>query len=361
LSFNLVRETYPNIAKFFQLLSFLNLDGICVDFLVASAKGLETDLRDIIEDDLNLSNVLLELEKLSLIKWNRSQQTVVIHRLVQAVIRDEMQAEDLIIFSNSIIDMCKAAFLANWNSPTRTVGHLYLGQVMTPLLRVESQRNAKLASVLATVAQFLYYEGKYTDYANVWAKFLQISENGGSGEDGQAIALTGMNNLAVAFSLQRKLTEAVKMYKEVLAKRKILLGEDHPNTLTSKDNLGWTYREQGKLTEAVKLHEEVLAKRKVVLGEDHPHILVSMHDLAATFYYQGNFSRSTSLFEEAYRKRKLVLGESHPHTLVIKSWLDFIAQSVSTETTLRRANLRRPITTTEIWSRLRIMPAGRHT
>jgi hypothetical protein len=68
LSFNLVRENYPNVAKFFQILSFLNPDGVLIDFLLTSAKALEINLREIIEDDLKRSHALLELEKFSLIK-----------------------------------------------------------------------------------------------------------------------------------------------------------------------------------------------------------------------------------------------------------------------------------------------------
>ena len=56
------------------------------------------------------------------------------------------------------------------------------------------------------------------------------------------------------------------MHEEVLAKRQVILGDDHPDTLTSMHNLAVTYRQQGKLTEAAKMHEEVLAKRQDDLG-----------------------------------------------------------------------------------------------
>jgi tetratricopeptide (TPR) repeat protein len=315
LSFNLIRETYPNIAKLFRILSFLNPDGIRIDFLVASAKALEMDLRDIIENDVYRSNVLLELEKFSLIKWNRAQGTVVIHRLVQAVIRDEMQVEDHMICSDSIIDMCEAAFPAEWTPATRTIGGLYLGQVLTPLLGVESQRKKKFTSVLSTVGEFLYHDGKYTDSESVWAKIVRIDEILGSGEVDQAEVFTAMSYLALAYSKQGKLTEALKMNEEVLERWKVVLGEDHPNTLTGMSNLAFTYSNQGKLTEAIKMNEEVLAKRKVVLGEDHPDTLTSMSSLALAYSDQGKLTEALKMNEEVLAKRKVVLGEDHPNTL----------------------------------------------
>ena len=58
------------------------------------------------------------------------------------------------------------------------------------------------------------------------------------------------------------------MHEEVLTKRKLILGEDHPDTLVSIHNLAETYRRQGKMTEASKMHEAMLAIAQGNLGDD---------------------------------------------------------------------------------------------
>jgi len=40
------------------------------------------------------------------------------------------------------------------------------------------------------------------------------------------------------------------------------------------------------------MHEKVLAKEKVILGEDHPSTLTSMHNLADTYRQQRKRARS---------------------------------------------------------------------
>ena len=60
------------------------------------------------------------------------------------------------------------------------------------------------------------------------------------------------------------------MYEEVLAKRWVILGNEHPSTLITMNNLAGTYRHQGKSTEAAKMYEKVLAKFKMILGDEHP-------------------------------------------------------------------------------------------
>jgi len=312
LSFNLIRETYPDIAKFFQILSFLNPDGIRIDFLVESANGLESALREIIGDDLKRWTALLELEKFSLIKWNRGSNMLVIHRLVQAVIRDEMQAENFIALETAIADLCDTAFPVEWDDTTKPTCRNYFGQVMMPLtlLTIES---LKQGAVLDRVARFLFKDGKYGDSLRLHEKSFQIYTNimGNDHPD----TLSSMHNLASIYRDQGKWTEAVKMLEEVLAKSKEVLDEDHPDTLTSMHELALTYSRQGKLTEAVKMLEEVLAKSKEVLDEDHPDTLSSMHELARTYSQQGKLTEAVKMYEEVLAKRKAVLGEEHPNTL----------------------------------------------
>jgi hypothetical protein len=60
------------------------------------------------------------------------------------------------------------------------------------------------------------------------------------------------------------------MKKEVLAKRKRILGEEHPDTISAMNNLANTLSDQGQLDEAATMKKEVLAKRKRILGEEHP-------------------------------------------------------------------------------------------
>jgi hypothetical protein len=56
----------------------------------------------------------------------------------------------------------------------------------------------------------------------------------------------------------------------VLADRRRVLGEDHPDTLTSRATLAWLAARQGHRAEAEALYRQVIADRTRVLGADHP-------------------------------------------------------------------------------------------
>ena len=70
--------------------------------------------------------------------------------------------------------------------------------------------------------------------------------------------------------LQRRYAEAEQLTREVLADRRRLLGEDHPDTLTSRATLARLAARQGRRGEAEELYLQVIADRTRVLGSGHP-------------------------------------------------------------------------------------------
>ena len=76
------------------------------------------------------------------------------------------------------------------------------------------------------------------------------------------------------------------------------------------------------------MYEECLAKRKRVLGEDHPDTLTSLDNLASLFYSKGEYDRALPLFEECLAKMKRVLGEDHPDTRGTQQHLDVCARKL---------------------------------
>ena len=66
----------------------------------------------------------------------------------------------------------------------------------------------------------------------------------------------------------------------ISARRRRVLGEDHPDTLGSVSNLAVGLYVLGEYQAARELDEDVLARRCRVLGEDHPDTLGSISNLA---------------------------------------------------------------------------------
>ncbi|WP_431919626.1 tetratricopeptide repeat protein [Nonomuraea jabiensis] len=107
---------------------------------------------------------------------------------------------------------------------------------------------------------------------------------------------------------------AVTFSERSLAGRQRVLGDDHPDTLTSRNNLGVAYRVAGDLARATPLLERTLADRQRVLGDDHPDTWISRYDLGVAYQVAGDPARATPLFEQTLADYERVLGPDHPFT-----------------------------------------------
>jgi len=61
----------------------------------------------------------------------------------------------------------------------------------------------------------------------------------------------------------------------------------------------------------VQLGEDTLARRRRVLGEDHPDTLAAVHGLAISLGAAGEYQAARELGEDTLARRRRVLGEDH--------------------------------------------------
>lgn len=98
----------------------------------------------------------------------------------------------------------------------------------------------------------------------------------------------------------------------MVEKRKLALGEDHPDTLMSINNLAGTYWRQGRWKEVEKLQVEVMKKSKQALGEAHQDTLTSMNHLAFTYRALGRQKSALGLVSSCARMSPTTLGIDRP-------------------------------------------------
>jgi hypothetical protein len=93
------------------------------------------------------------------------------------------------------------------------------------------------------------------------------------------------------------------------------------------------YHKKKDFKQAELFYLDCYEKRKIVLGETHPETLLSIHGLA-TFYQEIEAAqdKAKKYFEECITKRRSILGDSHPDTLKsIEKYQQFLHRSFTTE------------------------------
>lgn len=307
LSLEFIRTNNPRAARLLHILSFLNPNGVLIDFLMSGANGR------IFFDHSQLREVLLELEKLSLVKWNEPAGTIGIHRLLQSVIRDEMSQEESSWTFETTFNLADKAFPWELTYETRDLCLLYVNQVLPLLQRVDMRRSYKVASVQCRIAIFLVNEGQLLDGEKLFKEALETLSIMLGTDDPET--LTVRNNLAVTLALRGLIAEGARLQNAVLKQRIIILGEDHRDTLHASGNCAAIYGLQGHLGEAAKLQEKVLKKRTMIFGEDYPDTFHDMGNLAVTYSFDGSITKAANLQEELFEKFRRLYGDEHPNTL----------------------------------------------
>ena len=97
------------------------------------------------------------------------------------------------------------------------------------------------------------------------------------------------------------------MSRDSLARRRKVLGDDHPETLTSLNDLA-ELLELHDFKAADPLFRETYATRRRVLGDHHPSTLLSQNNLASCLRLQGCFKESKHIYRSALEGHMKYLG-----------------------------------------------------
>ena len=83
---------------------------------------------------------------------------------------------------------------------------------------------------------------------------------------------------------------------------------------------------QGKYDEAEPLYKESLAIRKKVFGDEHPDVAGSLNNLAVLLYHQQKYNEAKTYMEQALTIWAKVLGPDHPKTKAAEETLEVIKE-----------------------------------
>jgi CHAT domain-containing protein/tetratricopeptide (TPR) repeat protein len=108
-----------------------------------------------------------------------------------------------------------------------------------------------------------------------------------------------LDRTARAGFAQGRNAEAVELLRRVVAIRRELLGENHPDHATSLINLGMALSAQGSLVEALKCYQRGIEILQATYQQGHPLLATSLDRLAVLESAQGNHAEARRNLERA--------------------------------------------------------------
>ena len=314
LALQQLRATEPVAVDLLTLMSFLAPDDLPQPLLATHHGELPEPLGGAARDPLALADAIATLRRYSLTRV--VADGLYMHRLLQTVVRAALDGKAERFWAACAVRLLRSGFprrsdeVAAWPEWERLLPHALAAADYGRRLDVEPEAWLFLQQQASV---YLRRRGQYGQAADLQVQVLAARRQM-LGDD-HPDTLTSMDNLAETRRLGGELQAAHDLNEQTFAARQRILGDDHPDTLDSMDNLALTRGALGDLQGAHQLHEQTLTAGRRILGKDHHYPLISMNNLALTRRDLGDLSGARDLFEQVLAARQQMLGDDHPDTL----------------------------------------------
>jgi hypothetical protein len=311
-------------------------------------------LAEALADPIKLNSAIREIHRYSLAKIDHARNTIQLHRLVQAVLRDQLDKTKWEDTRHSVHlmlvngDPGDPANSVNWpvyadllphatNSRAVDCEDSWVRTMVTNLVRyllavgdyqgglnlAEEARETWTASIGEThvdtlvmgrhLANALRRIGRPADASKLSAKVYAMTRKH-LGDDDEATIAMG-NSTLVIHELEGRLYDERDTAETTLTSARRVLGEDDPSTLVYANNYASTLRLTGEYFAARDLDQQTLRRRTAVLGAHHTATLGTRSSLAMDIRECGDYIEACDMQEQTCAIATEILGRDHPTTI----------------------------------------------
>jgi tetratricopeptide (TPR) repeat protein len=311
LAFAKVAEANPASADLVRVCAFLAPDAIPEELFHQGAAMLGDCLGALADQPLQRTKAMGEASRFSLISRNPDTQTLSIHRLVQTVVRAELDADSQRQWAervvNGVTEVFPNADYENWGACDRLISQALAAIQLVVDYGIKTETSALL---LNQTGYYFHQKGLYSEAEPLYQQALELYQEL-LGKRHPQVA-TSLNNLALLYANQGRYEAAEPLYQQALELYQELLGKRHPQVALSLNNLTALYANQGRYDEAEPLHQQALELWRELLGERHPDVATSLNNLARLYDSQGRYDEAEPLYQQALELNRELLGDRHP-------------------------------------------------
>lgn len=293
LSFEKVSEANPAAAELLNFCAFLAPETIPEELFITGSSHLGSILATTTTNPVQFDLACKEALRFSLIAREADLQSLSMHRLVQAVLRDTLSPQICLTWKSRAVSAVSAAFPDSsdaglWTQCERLSSHAL---VCADWVAQESLNNPEAPHLLNELGFYLLTRARYSEAGPLLQQALKVSE---AQLEADYFELTqSLHNLTIFYhKVQGKLTEAEASTIRALAIYQQQFGAEPPGELLS---LAGIYTTQGKFGEAEQLLLRALAMGEQYLGTEHLFTAVALNNLAGFYIYQGAFGQQENL------------------------------------------------------------------
>ncbi|MEW1773413.1 FxSxx-COOH system tetratricopeptide repeat protein [Streptomyces sp. NPDC086777] len=303
-------------AEMLEICSFFGPDPIPMRLLYGRAvtRALTSDT-DEPRDEMAVAQLLRLLNRYGLARSDQGSETLSVHRLVQAVIRDGVGerrwAELRRVVHTALAD-------ANPGNPEATADWDEYDELLPHLepSRASADPNPEVRKLITDSVRYLWKRSLYGTAHDLAVRTLERwgrPDFPGGPDDTHTLLLS--TQLGNVLRSQGRLIEAYELDADVLERFTRTRGAEYPATLAAAGNVGADLRALGRYQEARELDRTTYEAAYAEFGEDHQRTLMYANNLGMSEYLAGDRRAALELHRSAYERQRQNQGSMKPRTL----------------------------------------------
>ncbi len=307
----------PDAAHLFHLCAFFSPEPIAVELLQnAKAVGDPAGLGEFLSSSSRFRAAASQLHRLSLAKVDAARDQIQMHRVVQAVARDQLRHN-----GPELVDAYRAAtesLLAESNpgDPDRGINDAVYD---LSLQHLESDRSflntarPDLRRLIIDQVRRLHLRGGHVEAVQFGQDALRVWRDRFGRDDLQVLTLA--IEVAIALRLDGHAADARQLTLDTLTLLRQHYGEQHEVTLLCANDYGADLRARGQFEEALELGKSLVPSLERVFGPDHPRTLNVQNNIAEDYRRLGRYRDALECDQHTFEARLRILGRNDLRTL----------------------------------------------
>jgi DNA-binding SARP family transcriptional activator len=320
----------PAARALLNVVCFYTPEAIPVHLLFTPPNRAESRFPDVVEplsvlldDELARHRAVGELLAYSLMTpVQGTTLTVSMHRLVQAVTRDQMRAE-----STTRAWVKAAHMLLDAAFPTEpftvisvTTQHHLARDLFAEILLVQQQvlgtDHPDTLAAHNSLARWTGYAGDTAGARDLYSELRQVQQRVLGAEHPETLAT--YYNMSLFTGQSGDHAGARDLCAELLQVQQRVLGAEHPDTLSTRSRLAYWTGQAGDIVGARDLATELLVVQQRVLGADHLDTVVGRHNAAYWTFRAENPVPLHDVYPHLRPVQEQVMDAEHHGTTAIR-------------------------------------------
>lgn len=310
-----VKQQLPQAEELLRCCAFFGPEAIPRDvFRRTGSQAVGIQVSDLISDSILFARAIRELGRFALVTIEGRQ--IQVHRLVQALLRDEIAPEERDNYRHDVHLILAAAApespsdAGQWPRYRELLPH-----VTSEATSLPSCTNAKVRQFILDVMRYLYLRGDFTSCEELAGRFIEQWTKD-SGPDDPAVLGAQRHHGNVLRALTRY-EDSYSLNEQALSRARKALGDRDTVTLALQTSVAADQRARGNFAQARDIDADALRLSESAFGLAAPQTMRTISNLAIDHGLNSDYRSARELSQRAHQlMSEANAGVSPPEVLI---------------------------------------------